>query len=299
MALSKVSLVGANGKLGPAILRALLSTNSFAVTVLSRSSSKSTYPESVHDVRISDQPSTEELVKVLRGQDAIVVVFAGSNDDLQIQYADAAAQAGVQRFIPADFGSCDSSSPRALELIPLYRAKQKVRQHLQKLASTSSLSWTSLVCGHFFDWGLTTGLLQYDLKNRKALVFDDGDVKFSATTTETIAIATVRVLQKDEETKNRMLYIQSVCVSQNEILQSLERLSGNSWERKYVPSDKYIKETQARLENNPNDVEEWENMVSVVGMVDANWEGKDDFANHLLGLKNEDLDQVIKEITTN
>ena len=296
MTLTKISLVGANGKLGPAILHALLSANTFAVTVLSRSSSKSTYPQSIHNVRISDHPSTEELVKVLRGQDAIVVVFAGSNDDLQIQYADAAAQAGVQRFIPADFGSCDSSSPRALELIPLYRAKQKVRQHLQQLASAGSLSWTSLVSGHFFDWVLTS---QYDLKSRKALIFDDGDIKFSTTTKETIALAVVHILQKHEETKNRMLYIQSFCVSQNEILQSLERLSGQSWERKHVPSEKYIKDTQAKLEGNPNDAEEWENMVSVVGVIDANWEGKDDFANDLLGIKNEDLDQVVKGVTTN
>ncbi|KAL6719670.1 hypothetical protein ACLMJK_001591 [Lecanora helva] len=297
MALTKVTLVGANGKLGPAILHAVLSAGTFNVTVLSRSSSKSRYPDSVHDLRTSDDPSTEELKRVLQGQDALVVVFAGSNKDLQIRYANAAAQAGVKRFIPADFGSCDSSSPRALELVPLYRTKTKVRQHLQQLASNSQLSWTSLVNGHFFDYGLTSGLLQFDLKNRKALIFDDGNVIFSATTLDTIGLAVARVLQREEGTKNRMLYIQSVCVSQNELLRSLERLSGKEWTTKHVSADEYIKQTQAKLDQNPNDAEEWENMVSVVGIVDTNWTGKDEFANSLLGLPDEDLDQVLRGIS--
>jgi len=297
MTITKVSLVGANGKLGPAILQALLFTNTFTVTVLSRSSSKSTYSAPVHVASIPDNASTEELAKVLQGQDAVIIAFAGSNDDLQIRYANAAAQAGVRRFIPADFGSCDSSSPRALEIIPLYRAKQRVRQHLQQLASAGSLSWTSLVCGHFFDYGLTSGLLQYNLETREALIFDGGDIKWSATTTATIALAVVRVLQKVEETNNRMLCIQSVCVSQNEVLKSLERLLGQSWQVKHMSSDEYIEDTQAKLSRNPNDAEDWEKMVSVVGIVDANWESKDDFANLLLGLRSEHLDHLVKEVT--
>ena len=296
MTLTNVVLVGANGTLGPSILHALLSANAFNVTVLSRSSSKSTYPNSVQIVHVSDHPTTKELAQIFRGQDAVITAFAGSNDDLQIQYADAAAQVDVKRFIPADFGSCDSSSPRALELVPLYRAKQKVRQHLQQLASAGSLSWTSLVCGHFFDHGLTSGLLQCDLKSRKARIFDGGDIRWSATTLGTIALAVTRILQKAVETKNRMLYIQSVCVSQNELVRSLERLSGQSWQLEHVSSDDYIGETQAKLERDPKNAHEWENMVSVVGIIDANWEGKDDFANSLLGLESEDLDHLVKGI---
>ena len=297
MAITNVTLAGASGKLGSAILQSLLSAKTFTVTVVSRSSSRSKYPPSLHDARIPDHPSNEELTQIFRGQDAIIVAFAGSNADLQIQYADAAAQAGVQHFIPADFGSCDSSSPRAVDLIPLYRAKQKVREHLQRLASTSQLSWTSLVCGHFFDYGLTSGLLQCNLKTKEALIFDGGNIKWSATTLETIGQAVVRVLQQEEETKNRMLYIQSVCVSQNEVLESLERISGHSWHVKHMLSEDFIKDTQAKLSRNPDDAEEWENMVSVLGIVDSTWESKDDFANTLLGLDGEDLDQLIKKST--
>lgn len=296
MALTKITLVGANGKLGPSILHALLSASTFTITVLSRTSSRSTYPPSVHHLHTSDHPTTSELTDLLRGQDAVIIVFAGSNSHLQIQYADAAAEAGVKRFIPADFGSCDSSSARALELIPLYCAKQRVRQHLEALASEDRLSWTSLVCGHFFDYGLRSGLLQFHLKTREVLMINGGDVRWSATTLDRIGLAVVRVLQKEEETRDRMLYIQSVWVSQNEVLASLERLSGEKWQSKHIPSDKYIKDVQAKFQHNPEDAEEWENMVSVLGIVDANWENKDDFANQLLGLQSEDLDELVKGV---
>ena len=298
MTLTKITLVGANGKLGPAILTALLAAQTFNITVLTRKSSKSSYPPSVHIAHVSDDPSVSELTSVLKDQDALVVVFAGSNDDLQIRYADAAAAAGVKRFIPADFGSCDSSSPRALELIPLYRAKQKVRLHLQQLASRGRLSWTSLVCGHFFDWGLTTGFLQYDLGAKKALIFDGGTIEFSTSTTERIALATVRILQREEVTRDRMLYVQSLCITQDDVLNSLRRVLGGEWQVEHASSGEYIRNLQAKLEKNPNDADEWENMVSVLGIVDANWEGKDNFANTLLGLQNEDIDELVKQSIT-
>ncbi|MCJ1433496.1 hypothetical protein MMC27_002858 [Xylographa pallens] len=295
MAIRKVALIGANGSLGPSILHALLNANVFTVTVLSRASSKSTYPDSIHVTTISDEPSNEELVHILRGQDALVIAIAGSNSDLQIRLADAAAQAGVKRLIPADFGSCDSSSPRALELVPLYRAKQKVRQHLQQLASSSDLSWTSLVCGHFFDYGLKSGLLQFNLKERKVRIFDGGNIKWSTTTLDTIGTAVVRILQNEAETKNRMLYIQSLCTTQNEVLRLLENITGQTWHVEHITSEEFINKIKQEHGGELDNAEATEDLVSVVGIVDANWEGQDDFANPLLGLKGEDLDQVIRQ----
>jgi hypothetical protein len=104
----------------------------------------------------------------------------------------------------------------------------------------------------------------------------------------------VRVLQKEDETKNRMLYIQSFCVTQNEVLESLERVTGQSWQVERVDSEEYIREARVRLDQ--RDPEAVENLVSAVGIVDANWEGKGDFANSLLGLKTEDLDQVVRKV---
>ena len=154
------------------------------------------------------------------------------------------------------------------------------------------------MCGHFFDYGLEGGLLSFDFKERKARVFDDGEVRWSTSTLARIGVAVVRVLQKEEETRNRMLYIQSFCVTQNEVLWSLMQHTGKNWQIEQVNSEDFIREMKSETDKDPKNDEARENLVSVVGIVDSNWEGKDDFANSLLGLENEDLDQAVKEVVS-
>jgi hypothetical protein len=154
------------------------------------------------------------------------------------------------------------------------------------------------MCGHFFDFGLETRLLSFEVKGRKAKIFDDGEIRWSATTLATIGTAVVRVLQKEEETRNRMLYIQSFCVTQNEVLWSLMKVTGKDWQIGQVNSDDFIKEMKKKTDRNPKNAEAREALVSVVGILESNWEGKKDFANSSLGLENEDLDQVVKEVVS-
>ena len=299
MALTKIALIGANGNLGPSILHALLSstTPKFNVTVLNRQSSKSTYPSTVTTKLIPDDPSIDDYTSALTSQDVLITTFGGTNSELQIKLADACVAAGVQRFIPADFGSCDSSSQLALELMPLYRRKQEVREHLRQLAGEEKLSWTSLVTGHFFDYGLKSGLLLFDVKGKKATVFDGGEIRWSASTLARVGEAVVAVLKMDgEETRDRMLYVQSFCVTQNELVRACERVSGEKWTVEDVKSEDFIKEMKARTDKDTGDHDAYENLVGVVGTIDADWTGKETFSNGLLGLKDEDLEEAVKKV---
>ena len=311
MSLTTIVLVGANGNLGPSILTALLNAKpKLSITVLTRSSSKSTYPTASNLTikTISDDFPSAELENVFRGQDAVTTTVTGSKSDLQVRIADAAATAGVRRFIPADFGSCDSDSERALKLVPLYVGKKKVREHLIKICSSSNnandtngkgggMSWTSLVCGHFFDYGLRSNLLQFDLKNRRAILFDGGEIKWSTSTLPFIGKAVVSILQHEEETRNRMLYVQSFRTTQREVLKALEKATGDQWTVEDVKSEEFIKTTGNEMAKEPNNAEVIDEMVSVVGIIDTDWTDRgEDFANDLLGLKEEDLDEVVKAI---
>ncbi|KAI7180426.1 hypothetical protein KC360_g125 [Hortaea werneckii] len=152
--IKNVAILGADGKLGPAVLEALVSA-SFTVTVLKRESSKSSndhYPPSVKVARVPNDLNVESLATTLQGHDALVITIKGSQTEVQKKLADAAVQAGVRRMIPADFGSCDSSTTEAQELVPLFKHKADLRQYLQTLAAQhQGFTWTSLVTGHFFD----------------------------------------------------------------------------------------------------------------------------------------------------
>lgn len=66
---------------------------------------------------------TLALKDALQGADAAVLTVRGRMRDLQMCVADASIQASVRRFIPADFGSCDSSSPQAQQLVPLFQGQ--------------------------------------------------------------------------------------------------------------------------------------------------------------------------------
>lgn len=95
MTIKSVVLLGADGTLGPSVLRAL-EDNNFNVTVLKRKSSKSksSYPNQVF---VSDDFEVDELAKVFKGQDAVIATIKGSQTELQKRIADACVKAGVKR----------------------------------------------------------------------------------------------------------------------------------------------------------------------------------------------------------
>lgn len=294
MSIQNVIIVGANGRLGPSILQALLDTPTFKVSVLVRASSKSTYPSTVNTLKIDDDLPSDQLVKAFQGQDAIVMAFSGTMKDASIKIADAAFETSTVKFIvPADFGSCDSSDPRSLDLVPLYVNKKDVRDHLvqlsqQKRSDGSSISWTSLITGHFFDYGLKSGLLSMNVEKHTARVFDGGKNQFANTKLATIGLATARALQHADHPriKNRLIYVQGINTNQNKLVAVVEDVVGHKFEIDNVSSEDFIKKYKEQYKN-ANEAERRdivEELVSVEGIVNADWEGTkgDAFVNDIL-----------------
>jgi len=296
MPLLKVALIGANGTLGPVVLSALLSAPSLTVTVLTRSSSSSTYPPPIRTVLVPDSLSVPDLTTALRGQDALVITIIGTLVEEQIKLVDAAYAAGIKRVIPADFGSCDSADEYTLNLLPVMAGKARVRAHLEHLAQEngSVLSWTSIITGHFFDHGLEDRLLLFDLPQRKVRLLDGGEKRWSASTLERVGETVVRVLEMEEETRNKILYVQSFCVSQNEVLGVLEKVMGEKWSVEHVNAGELIERNREGVVKG-----DWDSVIEVVsvhGLVASNWEDKKGFANGLLGLKEENLEDTVRKV---
>jgi len=294
MSIKNVCLLGANGNVGPMVLDALVK-DGFNVTVLKRSTSKSPtdYPASVKVASVDDSFAVADLVPIFRGQDAVVVTIKGTQVDIQKRLADAAVQAGVQRFIPADFGSCDSSSPHAQDCVPLFANKTELRSYLTQLAEgNEGFTWSSIVCGHFFDWD--TAFLHIWPKEKRADVVKAGDLKASYSTLARVGEATSRILQRPDETANRVLFIQSFCVTQVEIVKAFEKASGSEYEVAWLDADSYEREQKAKRDE--GDAAAIENLVWLLGAIEGNWEERDEFAMGLLGLGNEDLDGAVEKV---
>ncbi|KAI0103880.1 NmrA-like family protein [Nemania sp. FL0031] len=290
MAIKNVALFGANGNLGTVALQSLVSSGHFRVTVIKRESSPYSLPPALSSAvslrTCDDSLSLPSLQAALAGQDAVV---SGTR------------RSGCRRppRIPADYGSCDSDSPRAQELVPLFAHKAAVRARLQELSAASSggaFAWTSLVVGHFFDWGLRENFLHFDLAARTAEILDNGRYRSSTATLARVGEAVVAILAADDEsTRNKVLFIQSFCVSQLDVLAALERATGGAkWDVRFVESEAFIADRKAKAD--AGDRAAVEDLVFALGALDGNWEGREGFAMDLLGLENEDLDQVVKRV---
>lgn len=145
--LHKVALIGGSGRIGSAILNALVAAE-FAVTVISRISSKAQYPSRVQTVRVANDYAVENLIDAFRGHDAVVCAIANAHGSQQTKIIDAAVLAGVKRFIPSDFGS--NPTEAAIELLPIYYAgKTAILGHLQEVED--KMTWTTIRTGPVFD----------------------------------------------------------------------------------------------------------------------------------------------------
>jgi hypothetical protein len=299
-AIQNVAIIGGNGTLGKPVLEALQKSE-FNVWVINRRTSKSVYPRT-QVLTVPDDLDVDAIAKEFQEKqiDALVIAIAGSQVEQQRKLIDAAFKSGVKRVMPADFGSCDSADDKTNEILPLMKGKKGIRDYLVELekkerdGNRGKLTWTSLINAHFFDWGLGNGLLKFDVRGRKAYLLDGGNIKFSASTLPFIGSAVVKVLEKPQETENKLLYIHSLHVTQEEVLAALEKVTGDKFERVEENSEEELKKCRPKMLDGDHDARE--EVVAIWGVVAADWKKREAFANELLGLKEEDLDEVVQRV---
>ncbi|QIX00717.1 hypothetical protein AMS68_006234 [Peltaster fructicola] len=291
--LQKIVLLGADGVLGPFLLHQLV-VNNFEVTILKRAGSKSpdTYPSGVKVQRVSDSFPEDDIVPILKGHDAVITAINATQLDLQKRMADASVRAGIKRFMPADFGSCDPATQRAQDMVPGFKCKAEMRAYLTDLANKhSGFTWTSLVNGHLFDW---LDFVKVFVDSKKISVLDSGKVKSSYSTRDRVGEATVHVLQRPAKTANKVLFVQSFHVDQSQIVAAFEKATDSTWTVERLESSKY--EHEEEVKRDQGDDSAIENLVWLLGVVEGDWPSKKEFAMDLLELKDQDLDQVVGQI---
>jgi uncharacterized protein YbjT (DUF2867 family) len=220
-----INMVQAGGNLGPTVLNTFLKQSSFNITVLSRKGSSSTFPTGVKVIH-ADYDSLDSLKDAFRNQDVVLSLVGASVLGDQNKIIDAAIAAGVGRFIPSEFGS-NTADARTREAVPFFEAKYGTVNYLK--SKESDISWTALITGVFFDWGLKVGFLGFDHASKTATIFDNGTATFGATNLHSIALALVKVLEKPDESKNQYVFVSGFQTSQKQILEAAEKIMGEKW----------------------------------------------------------------------
>ncbi|KIW10212.1 hypothetical protein PV08_11173 [Exophiala spinifera] len=231
MSLPHIALVGATGTLGRSIFKALVSA-SFPLTILTRAGGRSKIPlppdsDATVQVKEVDYASHRSLVEALSGAD-VVVSALGSQDLFAAQKSliDASVEAGVQRFLPSEYGNGANGKVRRFPL--LWADKDKTQRYLERRASAHpEFTYSIINTGSFFDWQLELGLI-VNLKEHTATVYDGGDVPNSVTTLDTIAKAVVAVITHPEETRNRHVFVHDAAVTQNQLMRIATKIDGEA-----------------------------------------------------------------------
>jgi len=274
--------------------------------VLTRETSKSKFPSSVRVLKIADAYPVDELTQVFTGQDAVISALPASSASLSKRIVDAAVAAGVKRLIPSEFGN--NTSEAAAAQVPLYARKAEAARYLDERAREGGergegkgLSWTAIHCGQFFDWGLESGWLNYDLSRREVTIYDSGDRRWSTSNIGTVGTAVVKVLSRpldDAAIRNKHLLVSSFTVSQNEVLQLLEEVDreGKKWDVKRLSSEAALEDAKKADESEALKVRVLMLLYADGEDKGANFESDDRLANEVLGLEKEDLRSVIDKL---
>lgn len=226
------------------MLSAFLNESSFNTSVLSRQGSKSTFPSGVK-IFHADYDSVSSLKDAFQGQDAVVSLVASAALGAQDKLIDAAIEAGVNRFIPSEFGS-NTPDKRTRKIVPVFETKFSIVNYLK--SKEHDISWTSVITGAFFDMSLRDGFLGFHRSKKTATIYDDGKAVFSTTNLHQVGITLIRSLEKAELTKNQFVYVNSFQTSQKEILDLVERVTGEKWTVNHQTTAKLLEDGRARFQ---------------------------------------------------
>ncbi|KAF2258176.1 oxidoreductase CipA-like protein [Lojkania enalia] len=243
---ASIALAGATGNLGMPILEVLPGAN-YRVTVLSRVSGNSSRlrPNLNLTIKEVDFNSIESLIPALLGVNVVVSCLATLAIGCQNPLIDVSVAAGVKRFIPAEFGM-DSQNPFSAQL-PVCAPKAATQEYLlEKSGSNPGFTYTAIANGLFLDWGLKMGIIVNPTQHT-AVLYNGGDVPFSATNLTDVAKAVLGIINHRAQTANRVLYVHSVLVTQNQLNKYAKDKDGKEWNIVYKDTEQVRQEILAEL----------------------------------------------------
>jgi hypothetical protein len=215
-----------------------------------------------------------------------------------VNLINAAAAAGVVRFITSDFGF-DPLNPKVAAL-PVFGRKAASLQAAREAHDRTGMTYTVVATGPFLDWNLRTAFSGIDLFGRKIQWFDDGAHVVPWTTLKSIGEATAAVLLHPAETENRPVYVSSVVKSQKDIVAAAKHVLGaDGWESTTIDMDALFQRVMEAFRGGDYSGETMIPMIHYA-MSKPEYSGpwaKDD--NELLGVEamtDEGLESLIKEL---
>lgn len=222
------------------MLEQLLKGGKHSVTTLTRADSKSTFPDGVNVVRVN-YDDEQALVSALEGQQFLVITLAiTAPPDTHSKIVRAAAKAGVPYIMPNVYSSDIIANEKLGNETMMGPVLRPLITEIEELGVSA---YVLLVTSLWYQFGLTMGpeFLGFDLKSRKVTLYDDGKTAIQSSTwpqtgRAVASLLSLKELPEDEndtsatlsQFKNKPVYISSFRVSQRDILDSVQRVTGTT-----------------------------------------------------------------------
>ena len=296
----KIVTVGGSGQCGTPTLAALLDMGIHTITAVTRVDSTSSFPPNVEVLRGS-YDDTVFITSALQGQDVLILHLSlMAPSSVGLNFIDGATKVGIPWILPSEFG-CDTGNPKFRNEVLAVKEKDQYRERIEQLGVSS---WIGVVNNPWFSFSLKTGLFGIDILNRRARLYDDGTVKAITTTLPKVGKSVAALLSLPDaqlaQFKNKFVYLSSFRVSQREILDAVMRAtatSGRDWTVEKVSSVKVINAAKERASAGDMSAV----MEVLYGTVfteghGGDYEGTREIVNGLLGLEEEDFEEVVREV---
>jgi uncharacterized protein YbjT (DUF2867 family) len=184
----------------------------------------------IHEGDLADPDS---LLRACRAADVVISAVGGMQIGDEAALVKAAKDAGVQRFVPSDFGLDPAAAgPGSCDL---FDAKAAVQDSIK----ASGVPYTSIHSNGFFSyWAFSLGDLSKlggKLPPGEVNVYGDGNVQGALTSVPDIAKVTVRAVH-DPRMRNRELRIIANTITQNLLIALWQTASGRTVARTGVPA---------------------------------------------------------------
>ncbi|KAH7157770.1 hypothetical protein B0J13DRAFT_542698 [Dactylonectria estremocensis] len=304
--IEKVAIIGAGGSVGKYLAEALVASGLHTVTAISRSGSTSKIPSGVKVASV-DYDDEDSLIAALKGQQFLAItmsVFAAP--DTQDKVIKAAAKAGVPWIMPNCYGTDVHNKELARENL----TGELVLSGIKTIEDAGVSSWITMCCSFWYEFSVAQAPQWYgfDFPNKKITFYDDGKTRINTSTwlqcgRALAALLSLKELPEDENDKsptisnwrNDSMCISSFLVSQREMLDSVQRVTGTTdkdWTIEYEGS-------KARWERGMKLLQSGDRSGHALAMYartffpgDGDFESKRGLDNEVLGLPKEDMDEA-------
>ncbi|KXJ87768.1 NmrA-like family protein [Microdochium bolleyi] len=253
-----ILIVGATGVIGRYITASIISAfPPSSITIFTSPATASAAPDSPKHALISewrqkgvqfvtgDVNDPADIRRAFRDQHTVVSALGRDSLLSQIELLRIADEEGssVQWFFPSEYGTdIEYDSVKSPHEKP-HQNKLKVRAFVKE--QVRRLNVTSVVTGPYLDMFLALSPVQdaqanggYDVKNKRAVVVDDGEGRVGFTTMPDVGKFVAAALQHPEAAYGKALKVQSFVTTPNAILQEFERQTSSKWTVEHTPLDK-------------------------------------------------------------